>query len=161
MNQQLDELCEPTFDDICLEEQRMSDPAYVAAVEKYYTRRLQRGRVIIAAKQRDVHALDRLTANDPALAKLALRVLTNRRGRGRQKGEARPRDLSPSEKALLEDALRDLDRIREICVERWQRWKGTEPIALEIAAERADLDPEQLRNFKKNRARDLRNNSAS
>jgi hypothetical protein len=27
MNQQLDELCEPTFDDICLEEQRMSDPA--------------------------------------------------------------------------------------------------------------------------------------
>jgi len=148
MNQQLDDATSPDID--------LNDPAYVDAVERHFTQQLKRGRVIIAAQQRDGNALARLTANDPHLKDLAIRQLVQVRARGRQKGEARPKDLTSIEKALLDDALRDLDRIREICMGHWNRWKGSEPIAMEIAAERAGLTPDQLINFKKNRVRDLR-----
>ena len=155
VNRQLDQLDEPTAEDIRRELEMMSDKSYINAVEKGTARTLKRGRVILAARDRDVRALARLTANDPTLKDLAVRVLARVHGRGREKGDARPRDISPIEKDLLEDALCDLEKIRWLCKKHWQgRWKGSVPVAIEIAAERGHVDVYRLINFKKNHTRD-------
>jgi predicted kinase len=154
VNQKLDQMDEPTAEDFRRELEIMNDESYMDAVEKAAARTLKRGRVINAARNRDVRALARLTANDHALKDLAVGVLARVRGRGREKGEARPRDISPIESALLEDAFRDLERIRWLCQKYWQgRWKGSSSVAIEIAAKRGHVDVDQLINFKKNRAR--------
>ena len=156
MNQQLDELDEPTEYEFNRDLEMQNDPAYLDALTKSFWHRLKRGRVIIAAKRRDVNALDRLTAHDPALKDLAIRQLARVRRRGRRKGEARPRDLTQVERIVLEDAISDVDSIRRICKAYFDRWKGSDSIAIEIAAKRSHLNPEKLRNFRKNRARDGR-----
>jgi hypothetical protein len=83
------------------------------------------------------------------MQQLALRELTRKRGRGREKGEPRPRDLDFMTKGALQDALNELFAIRRIIQQHWNRWKGSEDIAIEIAAERACVSEELLRNFKK------------
>jgi hypothetical protein len=104
MNKQLDELYEPTPDDIWREVQMVNDEAYVKATMTVLGRRLMRRRVVIAAQDRDFNALNRLTADDPELRNLAFRLLARKRGRGRAKGERRPSDLMPVERVVLQDA---------------------------------------------------------
>ena len=132
--------------------QMANDDAHADAVARYVGGRVKRGRVIQAARNRDVAALERLTANDPELTSLAFRQLaTLRPGRGRKQGEPRPTDLSQLERVVLEDALAEIDRMRHIMMTTWSRWKGTENIAMEIAAERAFVDLEQLIRFRQHR----------
>ncbi|MBR1286635.1 hypothetical protein JQ597_31735 [Bradyrhizobium sp. AUGA SZCCT0177] len=157
MNRQLDEMDEPTAEDIDRYIEMSCDNSYNDAVARRNGRILQRGLVISAARDRNVEAIDRLTANDPELKDLAVRELAHVHGRGREKGEARPRDISAIEKALLGYAIRDLDEIRWVCKKHWQgRWKGSGSIAIEIAAERSHVGVDRLIGFKKNRTRNAR-----
>jgi hypothetical protein len=144
--QQLEQAEEPTEDDLWREAHMPSD--------EYFSDRLKRGRVINAARERDTRVTERLTVSNPELKNLAIRELARRRSRGREKGEARPRDISAVEKELQGWALRDVELIRQICLREYGRWKGYEEIAMEIAAERnGRLDVDRLINFKKNRRR--------
>lgn len=150
VKQLLDQMDEPTAEDIRRDAEMINDAAYNNAVEKEIKRTIKRGRVINAARVRDERALEQLTANDLALKDLALRVAVRKPGRGRKKGEARPGCISPEERDLLEAAVHDLARIRWICKNHWGRWKGIRPVALDIAAERNHVGVERLISFKKN-----------
>jgi hypothetical protein len=57
-------------------------------------RQLQRGRMSRAARNRELQALQQLTANDQELKDLALQEFAHHRERGRERGDPRPRDLA-------------------------------------------------------------------
>ncbi len=112
-------------------------------------REQQRGRVVKAAKAKDANLIKRLTANDPELQQLAIRVLTYRRGRGRPKG--RPTDIPEETRVDLERAATDVRRIYDL----WKRklghcYRTDRPTPVEIAARRWGFDVDELKRFRKN-----------
>jgi hypothetical protein len=120
--------------------------------EEQFRRQQQRARVVKAAKAKDANLIKRLTANDPELQQLAVRVLTLRRGVGRPKG-SRPTDIVGEERSIFERAAADVHRIYDL----WQRklkhrYRTESPTAVEIAARRWGVGAGQLRRFRKNLA---------
>jgi hypothetical protein len=76
------------------------------------------------------------------------------RGRGRQKGESRPTDHKQITIMVLEDAARDVGRVRDIFKRDWNKcYRSQSPTAVEIAAVRYGRDADELRNYIKNRSR--------
>jgi hypothetical protein len=132
------------------------DPSF-ATVEKAFSTHLRRGRVIEAARAKDVTTVERL-ADAPELQRLALREALRQHRPGREKGEPRPRDLPQLTKWCCEDALADVKHIRGIWKETYPKdYRGSTPLAMEFAARRWGIDPpEVLINFKKNRHRNQR-----
>jgi hypothetical protein len=145
----LDELSEPTADDIRLEVEMMSDEKYMAMIQNDFAQRLKRGRLILARRAKDWKTVSRL-ADTEELRRLALRP----RKRGRAKGESRPRDLPDFLKALLEYAAMDVEYIRAIWKRDFgKRNRSAAPTAIDIAARRNGVEENQLVNFKKNQHR--------
>jgi hypothetical protein len=149
LNERLDEIDDPTPDDIALEVQRDNDPAYHEATSAHFGRMILRGQVLQAARARNIPLIEQLTAHDPEMRSLAFRELAYKHGRGREKGDRRPNDLMPIERAVLEDAVFEFKRARTIMRQHYGRWKGAAPTVLEIVAERRGTDPDQLRRFLK------------
>ena len=147
LNERLDEIDEPSPDDIALEVQRANDDAYQKAISEYLRQRLRRGTLIRAARERNIPLIEELTARDPELRILAYRELARRHGRGREQGDQRPSDLMPVERAVLEDALMEFKRARVIMRQHYSRWRGGAPAVLEIVAERRGVNLDRLRNF--------------
>ena len=133
--------------------------AYIASLQtdtetpKGWPRAPKRDAVITAAKAKDLAALKRLTADDPNLGQLALRVLTHKPRRGRPKGaRLSPKDI-PSERGILREAAADVRRIYKL----WQREFGKRnrsphrnpPTAVQIAAERWHVEVDDLERYRK------------
>lgn len=132
--------------------QLMNSEEFFEWSEQQSKREQQRGRVVKAAKAKDANLIKRLTANDPELQQLAVRVLTFRRGRGRPKGSW-PTDIVGEKRVLLERAAADVHRIYDL----WQRelghrYRTESPTAVEIAARRWGCDLDELKRFRKNLA---------
>ena len=105
-----------------------------------------RQRVVQAAKARDFKALDRLTADDPALRELGYRVLTYKHPRGAEKGDRHSNYLSDRERFALDGAALDVKRIKQIWKQHFGKMNRTS-LAIEIAAELAGVSPRQLTNY--------------
>jgi hypothetical protein len=130
--------------------QLMNSDEFFEWSEQQSTREQLRARVIKAAKAKDANRIKLLTANDPELQQLAVRVLTFRRGKGRPKG-SRKTDIVGEERSILERAAVDVDRIYDLWQRELKHRNRTErPTAVEIAARRWDIDAGQLRRFRKN-----------
>jgi hypothetical protein len=150
-NAQLDELFEPSAADIRREQVLFSDSKFPNVLEQEASKRLKRGRVIVAARAGD-HEILAWLADTEELRRLAFK----RHQRGREKGERRPRDLSQLTKWCCEEALADVEHIRQI----WKneptyrkRNRAMDPTAIGIAARRWGIEVDTLINFKKNRRR--------
>jgi len=132
--------------------QLMNSDEFFEWSDQQSKREQQRARVVKAAKAKDANLIKRLTANDPELQELAVRVLTFRRGRrGRPKGSRRT-DIVGDHRIALERAAADVHRIYDL----WQRelghrYRTERPTPVEIAARRWGFDDdEELKNFRKN-----------
>jgi hypothetical protein len=146
-NAQLDALYERA--DEHLIQLSLSDPKFLASGEKQASERFKRGRVILAAREGDHETLARLAVTEE-LRRLAFRP----HKQGREKGERRPKDLKQLTRDCCEEALEDVERIRQI----WQRVYGKRnramaPTAIGIAERRYGLKEGVLINFMKNRRR--------
>jgi hypothetical protein len=131
----------------------LQDPKFAAAVEQDASTRLKRSRVIRAARAKDHEAIARL-ADTVELLRLALRLMSKRHQRGREKGEPRPGDLSQLTRRCCEEALADVKHIRRIWESEYGlRNRAMDPTAMDIAARRWGIKDEVLENFKKNRHR--------
>jgi hypothetical protein len=147
-NAQLDLMDQPTDE---LDFEMMSDEKYFAAMEQHYNSMVKRGRLITAAETKDIQMIERLTANDPKLMSLALRVLAHKPGRGRKKGEPRPADMSEPMRLQLEYASKDVDSIKELWKDNFNKQNRSEqPTATAIAARRNGVDEDRLINWRKN-----------
>jgi hypothetical protein len=132
-NARLDELDEPSDDDIAIYIATMTDEKFHDATVKHFGATIRRNRAINKFKA--------MGWKPP-------------HGVGRAKGEPRPGDLSDIEKAALEYAADDVESIYRIWRQDFQkRNRGAAPTAIAIAARRAGIDEEQLINFRKNRHR--------
>jgi hypothetical protein len=141
--------------------QRENDPAFAAAITQDVKRALvvitqdvKRALVVAAVKAKDMDALERLTSADPQLRRWAFRSLTQKRGRGRAKGDPRPSDLPDITRWCLQEAASEMEDLRNI----WHKHYGMhrrsmDPQAIDIIARRWGLDRETLSNFLKNRWR--------
>lgn len=126
------------------------DPT-VAVLEQDIAQRLKRGRVKIAARAGHYETVARL-ADTVELRRLALSSLDHRRGR--EIGDQRPNDLPQTTKRCCEEALADVEHIRQIWKTTYgKRNRSASPTAMEIAARRWGIDDTLLINFKKNRNR--------
>jgi hypothetical protein len=150
-NAQLDLMDEPTDAELELNSEMENDESYRATMERHFSSILKRGKTIVAAKNKDVKALDQLMT-DPELKDLALRLLTRKPSRGRKKGELRPTDISQPLRWMLEDASSDVDRIKAIWKLKFGKQSRKEdPTATAIAARRNGIDDEdRLFNWRKN-----------
>jgi hypothetical protein len=146
-NKQLDAMFERP--DEHLIQLSLLDPKFVASGEKQASEQRKRGGVIVAARVGDHETLARL-ANTEELLRLAFK----RHKRGREKGERRPRDLRQLTKWCCEEALADVEHIRQIWKNAYgKRNRTSEPTAIGIAARRYGIEVDTLINFKKNRHR--------
>src|SRR5262249_8712174 len=126
----------------------MSDEKFISDTEQHIGRMLKQGRVIGAAKRKDLPALLPLVKDDPELLRLADHWLSRPHNVGREPGEPRPGDHSDMIRWSLPDASRDVEQIRRI----WKRRLGfvnrkEDPTAVDIAARRWGLDPQTLINY--------------
>jgi hypothetical protein len=145
-NARLDEMSEPSVDDLRRDVAMMSDQKFSTTTEENFGQRHKRGRVLIAAKAKDHEALAKL-ADTLELRRLAFRP----RQRGRARGERRPGDLPAQLKASCAEAAAEVQRIRAV----WQRHydrrnRSHSPTAIEIAARRRAIPEEKLIRFMKN-----------
>jgi hypothetical protein len=147
LNERLDEIDEPSPDDIAREVQQANDDAYHEAVSANLRQRLRRGTLIRAARERNIPLIEELTARAPELRSLAYRELAHRHGHDREQGEARRSDLGPVERVVLEDALVEFKRARAIMREHYSRWRGAAPAVLEVVADRRGVKLDRLQNF--------------
>lgn len=153
-NAQLDELEQPSADDILHDSVAIFDQHAMAAADKSASDRLRRGRLLLAVRAKDHAAVQRL-ANTEQLTRLALRAALAQRGPGRATGEWRPWDYSPELKCALEDAARDVELVRGVWLRAFGRRNRTmPPTAIEIASRRNGIEhPADLENFRKNQHR--------
>lgn len=92
-------------------------------------------------------------ADTPELRRLAFR----KHRVGREKGEARPRDLSRVTRLCCEQALEDVALIRRIWKQHFGRVnRSSEPTAFGIAARRYNIKEEVLLTFKSHAIRSHR-----
>jgi ribosomal protein L34 len=130
--------------------QLMNSDEFFEWSDQQSKREQQRGRVVKAAKAKDANLIQRLTANDPELQQLAVRVLTHRRGKGRPKGSW-PTDIPEEKRIALARAAADVRRIYDL----WKRklgfrYRTQTPTAVEIAARRWGFDDDELKRFRRN-----------
>jgi hypothetical protein len=141
---------EPTRDDWSGLEYLENDEQFRKDWNDYKTRQ----RVVKAAKAKDIKELERLTADDPALRELGYRTLTYKHSRGTEKGARHSNYLSDRERFILDWAALDVKRIKQIWKQHFGKMSRTS-LAIEIAAELANVSPKQLTSHLKNQARNL------
>lgn len=147
---QLDKLDEPTQRDINSYIQTMTNDAYGEDRARFFGELLQRGKLVQAVEARDTTTINRLTANEPELQRLAIQLLTQKRERGRKKGDRRDTDHKPHTLEVLREAARDVTRIYDIWKRDFgKRNRSNHPTAVDIAAGRWGLDPEEIVRYRK------------
>lgn len=101
---------------------------------KWLGARLARGRIIQALDNDDRDAALAIAGSDSELLRFALRY---KRGRGRAKGERRPRDLAASERYILDELLGEIALVVDIWKWRWpQKVKARKDTARAIVIRR-------------------------
>lgn len=88
--ERLNELDEPTAEDLQREIEMNDDEKYIYETRRLISERLTRGAVIVAAKNKDREALTRLLAKSPHLQPLAMRVLLTKKGKGQKRASRAP-----------------------------------------------------------------------
>jgi hypothetical protein len=120
----------------------MLDNDFVDAYERDINADYKRGRVLVAKHNKDWETVAQL-ADTQELRRIAYRP----RPRGRVKGEPRPRDVSQS----VQEAASYYRRIRALWLRHYGRHnRSMAPTAIDIAARRWRVEPEQLANYLKN-----------
>lgn len=128
------------------------DANYNASMEEYYTRRIKRGRIVIA-----IDDLIALIGDDREMQRLTRHKLAKilKQPRGRQKGERQHKgELSVDERRRCEEALNDAARILELWDLTWPKKDGRrrrEHQALKIAVARRGLDLDALDVYRDNK----------
>jgi hypothetical protein len=127
----------------------------IRIIERHYSKRLARRRRITAIEQavkdNDVDTLVRLT-DDPPLRRFAFQQFHP--GSGRKKGQRRhEREYSHIERVKLKEASADVERIRALWQQEFQRRNRSHrnpPTAEAIAASLWGIKELELRKFRKN-----------
>src|SRR6478609_323927 len=98
-----------------------NDEQFWLEQSRYFGAILKRGQVRLAAKEQNYKELERLSGNDPDLRALGYRELSRKHSVGREKGEARPRDLPYVLRIVLMDAHTEVEKIKKL----WKQKFGT------------------------------------